>query len=110
MATCNTPMPAVAPTSDLPHPFQPRVEATAMNALHRVLDRNPVWYALAVVRLKTPPLYKAFTFVERIVKHGLFACRMCGPCALPVTAYACPMTCPKQLRHGPCGGVGVGGS
>ena len=35
---------------------------------------------------------------------------MCGQCALPVTAYACPMTCPKQLRNGPCGGVGMDGS
>jgi hypothetical protein len=34
---------------------------------------------------------------------------MCGQCALPATAYACPMTCPKQLRNGPCGGVGPGG-
>ncbi|PXY37079.1 hypothetical protein BAY59_00360 [Prauserella coralliicola] len=30
---------------------------------------------------------------------------MCGQCALPVTGYTCPMTCPKQLRNGPCGGV-----
>jgi hypothetical protein len=103
-------MPAVASTSDLPHPFNPRVDAPAMNALHRVLDRNPVWYALALVLLKTPPLYRAFTLIERVVKHGLFACRMCGQCALPVTAYACPMTCPKQLRNGPCGGVAPDGS
>jgi len=35
---------------------------------------------------------------------------MCGQCALPSTAYACPMTCPKQLRNGPCGGVAPDGS
>src|SRR6266849_6522075 len=109
MATCRALMPAVAPTTDLPRPFKPRVEATAMNALHRVLERNPVWYATAVLVLKTPPLYRAFTLIARVVKHGLFACRMCGQCALPVTAYACPMTCPKQLRNGPCGGVGPDG-
>ncbi len=103
-------MPAVAPTTDLPRPFRPRVSAIAMNALHRVLDRNPVWYGIAVLLQKTRPLYRAFTLGERLVKHGLFACRMCGQCALPVTAYACPMTCPKQLRNGPCGGVGVDGS
>ncbi len=80
-----------------------------MNALHRVLDRNPIWYGVAVLLLKTPPLYKAFTTIERLVKHNLFACRMCGQCALPVTAYACPMTCPKQLRNGPCGGVNPDG-
>jgi hypothetical protein len=27
-----------------------------------------------------------------------------------VTGYTCPMTCPKQLRNGPCGGVGADGS
>jgi hypothetical protein len=100
----------VAPTSDLPHPFRPRVSAPAMNALHVVLDRNPVWYAFSAWLQRTPPLYRAFTFAERQVKSRLFACRMCGQCALPVTAYACPMTCPKQLRNGPCGGVGMDGS
>jgi hypothetical protein len=103
-------MPAVAPTTDLPRPFKPRVDASAMNALHRVLERNPLWHALALFLLKTPPLYRAFTLVERLVKQSLFACRMCGQCALPVTAYACPMTCPKQLRNGPCGGVSPDGS
>ena len=78
--------------TDLPRPFKPRVDAPAMNSLHRVLERNPIWYGLALFLLKTPPLYRAFTFVERLVKHSLFACRMCGQCALPVTAYACPMT------------------
>jgi hypothetical protein len=42
-------------------------------------------------------------------KTKMFGCRMCGQCALPTTGYACPMTCPKQLRNGPCGGVGVDG-
>jgi hypothetical protein len=98
-------MPAVAATTDLPRPFRPRVTTRAMAAMHKVLDRrNPLWYAAAVLLHKTPPLYKAFTFGERLVKSRLFGCRMCGQCALPVTAYACPMTCPKQLRNGPCGG------
>jgi hypothetical protein len=82
-----------------------------MIRLHRFLDRkNPLWYAVALLLLKTGPLYKAFTAVERIVKNQVFGCRMCGQCALPVTAYACPMTCPKQLRNGPCGGVSPDGS
>jgi len=80
-----------------------------MNALHRVLERNPLWYGVAHMLVKSPRLYKAFTAIERLVKHNLFACRMCGQCALPVTAYACPMTCPKQLRNGPCGGVNMDG-
>jgi Methylene-tetrahydrofolate reductase C terminal len=97
--------------SDLPRPFRPRVTTKAMNAMHRVLDRkNPLWYAVAVFLLKATPLYTLFTQAERLVKSQLFGCRMCGQCALPVTAYACPMTCPKQLRNGPCGGVSPDGS
>jgi hypothetical protein len=97
-------------TSDLPHPFRPRVSTQAMNAMHRVLDRkNPLWYAVSVLLLKTPPLYTAFTRIEYLIKNQLFGCRMCGQCALPVTAYACPMSCPKQLRNGPCGGVNPDG-
>ena len=38
---------------------------------------------------------------ERTARSALFGCRMCGQCALPATGYACPMTCPKQLRNGP---------
>jgi hypothetical protein len=82
-----------------------------MNAMHRVLDRaNPIWQATGLVLQHVPPLYNAFTAAERVVKQQLFGCRMCGQCALPVTAYACPMTCPKQLRNGPCGGVAPDGS
>jgi hypothetical protein len=102
-------MPAVAPATELARPFRPRVSAQAMNALHNVLDRNPLWYAVAVFLQKTPPLYRAFTFAEKVVKSRLFGCRMCAQCALPATAYACPMSCPKQLRNGPCGGVGPDG-
>jgi methylenetetrahydrofolate reductase (NADPH) len=29
---------------------------------------------------------------------------MCGNCILQETAFICPMTCPKGLRNGPCGG------
>src|SRR3954452_25050625 len=30
---------------------------------------------------------------------------MCGQCVLHDTGMTCPMTCPKTLRNGPCGGV-----
>ena len=82
-----------------------------MNAMHRVLDRrNPLWYAASMLLLSSAPLYNLFTAAEHLIKGRLFGCRMCGQCALPVTAYACPMTCPKQLRNGPCGGVSPDGS
>lgn len=58
---------------------------------------------------RAPLAYRVFTWVEKRVKHRLFGCRMCAQCELPATAYACPMTCPKELRNGPCGGVAANG-
>lgn len=43
--------------------------------------------------------------LERWSKKPLFDCRMCGQCILHSTGMVCPMTCPKQLRNGACGGV-----
>ena len=45
------------------------------------------------------------TFAEHAVKKTVFGCRMCGQCVLHDTGMTCPMTCPKTLRNGPCGGV-----
>jgi hypothetical protein len=46
---------------------------------------------------------------EQLSKELLFDCRMCGQCILRLTGMTCPMTCPKSLRNGPCGGVRPGG-
>ena len=43
--------------------------------------------------------------LEHIVKKPIWDCRMCGTCVLHSTGMTCPMTCPKTLRNGPCGGV-----
>jgi hypothetical protein len=43
--------------------------------------------------------------VEELGKKVIFDCRMCGQCILHSTGMTCPMTCPKNLRNGPCGGV-----
>jgi methylenetetrahydrofolate reductase (NADPH) len=48
---------------------------------------------------------RAFTRFERSIKEPLFGCRMCGNCILEQTALICPMTCPKGLRNGLCGGA-----
>jgi hypothetical protein len=42
---------------------------------------------------------------EHAVKRPVWGCRMCGQCVLHSTGMTCPMTCPKTLRNGPCGGV-----
>ncbi len=48
---------------------------------------------------------RAFTTFERWIKSALFSCSMCGNCILQETAFVCPMTCPKGLRNGLCGGA-----
>jgi hypothetical protein len=48
--------------------------------------------------------------LEKVLKIPVFGCRMCGQCVLHSTGMVCPMTCPKNLRNGPCGGVGLDGS
>ncbi|MGD8360066.1 MAG: methylenetetrahydrofolate reductase C-terminal domain-containing protein [Gemmatimonadota bacterium] len=50
-------------------------------------------------------LVRALTRMECWIKGGLFGCRMCGNCLLKQTANICPMTCPKGLRNGLCGGA-----
>jgi methylenetetrahydrofolate reductase (NADPH) len=61
-----------------------------------------------------PPFYptrreswpmRMFTAFERVIKGWMFGCRMCGNCILQETAFVCPMTCPKGLRNGLCGGA-----
>jgi hypothetical protein len=101
---------ATAPASQSPAPVRPRLPARWMFVLHRALRPNRAYRGLAAWLRRRPTANRVFTAVERGVKQDIFGCQMCGQCALPVTGYACPMTCPKQLRNGPCGGVGADGS
>jgi Methylene-tetrahydrofolate reductase C terminal len=48
--------------------------------------------------------------VEHAVKKPIWGCEMCGQCVLHSTGLTCPMTCPKTLRNGPCGGVRANGN
>ena len=45
---------------------------------------------------------------EFAVKQSLFGCHACGNCVLGLMEYTCPMTCPKNMRNGPCGGTHQG--
>ena len=69
-----------------------------------------------VLRLMTAlnPLIKKIGYerVERVIwwpedwaKKMMFNCQMCGQCVLHSTGMTCPMSCPKDIRNGPCGGV-----
>jgi hypothetical protein len=93
-----------------PRPVRPRLPAWLAYRLQRVLAPNAAYRALASALARTPAALRVFTATEKVTKGAAFGCRMCGQCTLPVTGYACPETCPKQLRNGPCGGVGADGS
>lgn len=53
---------------------------------------------------------RTMAIVEGPVKGILFSCQMCGQCVLHRTGMTCPMTCPKEIRNGPCGGVCLDGT
>lgn len=95
--------------SESGRPFRPRLPARAAFALAPLLRPNALHRAVAARLERAPRALRLFTGVERRGKEALFGCTMCGQCALPVSGYACPMTCPKGLRNGPCGGVAANG-
>ena len=93
-----------------PRPVRPRLPASLLYRIQRVLAPNAGYRKLARWLEGSGTRYRIFAATEQKVKNEIFGCRMCGQCTLPVTGYTCPMTCPKQLRNGPCGGVGQDGS
>jgi methylenetetrahydrofolate reductase (NADPH) len=53
---------------------------------------------------KRPKLAEALERAELKFKEPVFGCHACGNCVLGLMEFVCPMTCPKNLRNGPCGG------
>ncbi len=49
-------------------------------------------------------LQRLITRTESFAKGVAFDCHCCGQCVLSHTKYVCPMSCPRQVRNGPCGG------
>ncbi len=81
----------------------PHALEAAYAATHRLLRPFRRW-------LKPGTLVERFfVSAERASKGAIFDCRMCGQCVLHSTGMTCPMTCPKNLRNGPCGGVRANG-
>lgn len=68
------------------------------------------WSAPLLARVERRRVDRWLGRAERLVKERLFDCRMCGQCVLHSTGMTCPMTCPKNLRNGPCGGVWPNGA
>jgi methylenetetrahydrofolate reductase (NADPH) len=54
---------------------------------------------------KSPAAAKLLERTEVAFKNRQFGCHSCGNCVLADMEYVCPMTCPKNLRNGPCGGT-----
>jgi hypothetical protein len=77
----------------------PRLLEQVYTAIYRLLRPFRRWMKPASW------IENVFITVEKVSKSALFDCRMCGQCILHSTGMTCPMTCPKNLRNGPCGGV-----
>jgi hypothetical protein len=62
-----------------------------------------------MVRINPSWAGRSIVWAEELFKGWMFNCQMCGQCILHSTGMTCPMTCPKHLRNGPCGGVRANG-
>ncbi len=83
----------------------PRSLEWAYNATHKIFESmRPL-----IERLGYERVNDWITPGEELTKQLVFDCRMCGQCILHSTGMTCPMTCPKNLRNGPCGGVRTNG-
>lgn len=76
-----------------------------MSLAYKGFERMAPLVGRAVGKLPRRVVAPVVTGVERLAKKALFDCTMCGQCGLSVTGMACPNTCAKQMRNGPCGGV-----
>lgn len=83
----------------------PQFLESAYQATHRLfMKMTPLLQRLGFQRSE-----KLIRFAEEAGKKAIFDCRMCGQCILHETGMTCSMTCPKNLRNGPCGGVRMNG-
>ena len=70
-----------------------------------LFERVFLWIAPVLKSIGLKRVEKIILWPEKKLKESIFDCRMCGQCILHSTGMTCPMTCPKNLRNGPCGGV-----
>jgi hypothetical protein len=68
------------------------------------LGLDPLWSRLGYQRTE-----RLIQPIEDLAKKLMFDCQICGQCILHSTGMTCSMTCPKNLRNGPCGGVRANG-
>lgn len=88
---------------------RPAWRTRTLESLYGVFCRTAPLLGRATALLGTRRTGELLARLESSVKGALFDCRMCGECLLSSTGLVCPMTCGKQLRNGPCGGVSADG-
>jgi hypothetical protein len=76
-----------------------------LETLYRVTKSVVLWLYPLMRRVSPSLAENLMIWGEKILKGWVFNCQMCGQCILHSTGMTCPMTCPKKLRNGPCGGV-----
>ncbi len=81
-----------------------------LEILYRIARRNFLWARPLLARIGYARADRWLRWSEEVGKKITFDCRMCGQCILHSTGMTCPMTCPKNLRNGPCGGVRMNGN
>lgn len=83
----------------------PRFLEKAYTSTHSMVEKlDPI-----ISRIGYEKVDRWIRWPEEWSKKQIFDCQMCGQCVLHSTGMTCPMTCPKNLRNGPCGGVRANG-
>ena len=80
-----------------------------LERMYQTTQRLFAWADPLISRLGYRRVDRFFRKPEDWAKAIVFDCKMCGQCILHSTGMTCPMTCPKNLRNGPCGGVRANG-
>lgn len=96
------------PQPPKPMDFIPRVLDTLAKMFPVKHEQTPLRRLLtAIMRWidKRPAMAHTLEKVELSIKKPMFGCKACGNCVLGELEYVCPMTCPKSMRNGPCGGT-----
>lgn len=91
------------------YPIAPRHGLAVLELLYRVTAAVVSWCDPIIRRIGYARVDRWFRPLERWSKRRTFGCEMCGQCVLHSAGMVCPMTCPKQLRNGACGGVRADG-
>jgi len=76
-----------------------------LEVVYEVSKRLLTWLYPLLKRFNGAAAERFMVWSETVFKGWVFNCQMCGQCILHSTGMTCPMTCPKNLRNGPCGGV-----